>query len=402
MSVLTFQYTAIDRQGKKHKGVTSANDQQDAFRRVSAMGMTPIKIVTGKAASSSSIAKSRISPEQIGSFCYELAVLLRAAIPIADGLRSIAEQEPKRGMRNLVNDMAVKIQSGSTITDAMAPHRKVFGDIFVETVRAAERSGTLVASLEHLAEMLEQQAESSKQLKQAMVYPALITIALGGAATFLIAVIVPKFATMYATRGIELPFLTQVLQAVGESMQSYWWLYIPGVVASVFGLRALWRNPRAALTIDRGLSKIPYINKAVQGVAVARFTKILGISLGSGLSLSESLEMAGRSTGRPLLIREANRMSLGIRAGDRLGDMLKQSNYMPPFARRMLTAGEESAELTKLCGVVARHYQRESAHLVKNAATVIEPVLIAVLTGVILVIALAIFLPMWDMVSLVG
>ncbi len=102
------------------------------------------------------------------------------------------------------------------------------------------------------------------------------------------------------------------------------------------------------------------------------------------------------------LIREANRMSLGIRAGDRLGDMLKQSNYMPPFARRMLTAGEESAELTKLCGVVARHYQRESAHLVKNAATVIEPVLIAVLTGVILVIALAIFLPMWDMVSLVG
>ncbi|MCB9847836.1 MAG: type II secretion system F family protein [Phycisphaeraceae bacterium] len=402
MSALSFQYVAVDRQGKRHKGITSANDQQDAFRRVTALGMTPVKIMTAKSASSTNIARSRISPEQIGSFCYELAVLLRAAIPIAEGLRSIAEQEPKRGMRNLVTDMAAKIQAGSTITDAMAPHRKVFGDVFVETVRAAEKSGTLVASLEHLAAMLEQQAESSKQLKQAMVYPALITIALGGAATFLIAVIVPKFASMYAARGIELPFLTRLLQSVGESMQSFWWLYIPGFVAAVFGLRAGWRHPKAALHIDRVLSRIPYINKAIQGVAVARFARILGISLGSGLSLIESLEMAGRSTGRPLLIRESGRMALGIRAGDRLGDMLRTSGYLPPFARRMLTAGEESAELTKLCGVVANHYQRESAHLVKNAATVIEPVLIAVLTGVILVIALAIFLPMWDMVSLVG
>lgn len=402
MSVLSFQYTAVDRAGKRHKGVTAANDSQDAFRRVTALGMTPIKISSSKSASSNNIARGRISPDQVGSFCYELAVLLRAAIPIADGLRSIAEQEPKKGMRNLVTDMATKIQAGSTITDAMAPHRKVFGDTFVETVRAAERSGTLIASLEHLAEMLEQQSESSKQLKQAMVYPALITIALGGAATFLIAVIVPKFARMYAARGIELPFLTRMLQAVGESMQSYWWVYLPGLITAVFLARALWRSPRAALHIDRALARIPYINKAIQGVAVARFTRILGISLGSGLSLIESLEMAGRSTGRPLLIQEASRMSMGIRAGDRLGDMLRSSGYIPPFARRMLTAGEESAELTKLCGVVANHYQRESAHLIKNAATVIEPVLIAVLTGVILVIALAIFLPMWDMMSLVG
>jgi type II secretory pathway component PulF len=402
MSALSFQYIAIDRSGKKHKGVTSANDQQDAFRRVTALGMTPIKIIAAKSASSTNIAKSRISPEQIGSFCYELAVLLRAAIPIGDGLNSIAEQEPRRGMRNLVTDMAAKIQAGSTITDAMAPHRKVFGDVFVETVRAAERSGTLISSLEHLAEMLEQQSESSKQLRQALVYPALITIALGGAATFLIAVVVPKFAKMYASRGIDLPFLTRMLQAVGESMQSYWWLYLPGLVAGVFAIRTLWRHPGAALHIDRAISKIPYINKAIQGVAVSRFSRVLGISLGSGLSLIESLEMAGRSTGRPLLIREANRMSLGIRSGDRLGAMLRTSVHIPPFARRMLTAGEESAELTKLCGVVANHYQRESAHLIKNAATVIEPVLIAALTGVILVIALAIFLPMWDMVSLIG
>ena len=402
MSVLTFQYTAVDRTGKRHKGMTSAHDQQEAFRRVTALGMTPIKIASTRSASSTNIARGRISSEQVGAFCYELAVLLRAAIPIADGLHSIAEQEPKKGMRNLVTDMAAKIQAGSTITDAMAPHRKVFGDVFVETVRAAEQSGTLVASLEHLAEMLEQQSESSKQIKQAMVYPALLTVALGGAATFLIAVIVPKFATMYASRGIDLPFLTRMLQAVGESMQSFWWLYISALVATIFGARALWRHPRAALHIDRILVRIPYINKAIQGVTVARFTRILGISLGSGLSLIESLEMAGRSTGRPLLILEANRMSMGIRSGERLGDMLRNSTSIPPFARRMLTAGEESAELTKLCGIVANHYQRESAHLIKNAATVIEPVLIVALTGVILVIALAIFLPMWDMVNLIG
>jgi len=402
VSALTFQYVAVDRAGKRCKGVTTAIDQQDAFRRVKALGMTPIKIAAAKAGSSGVVARSRLSPQQVATLCYELSVLLRAAIPIGDGLRAIAEQEPDRGMRNLVTDMAAKIQAGSTITDAMAPHRKVFGDVFVETVRAAERSGTLVASLEHLAVMLEQQAESGKQLKQAMIYPALITLALGAAATFLIAVVVPKFASMYEARGIDLPALTKALQVVGESMRAYWWLYVPGAVATVFVLRTMWRAPRAALHIDRCIARIPYVNRAIQGVAVSRFTRVLGISLGAGLSLMESLEMAGRSTGRPLLMRDADRMAQGVRTGERLGDLLRESNYLPPFARRMLTAGEESAELTRLCAVVADHYRRESAHLIKNAATVIEPVLIAVLTGVILVIALAIFLPMWDMAALVG
>lgn len=401
MSV-AYTYTAVDASGAERIGTIVAPTREDAFRKVAATGATPLRIRPVRERRGAALLSRGIRESAIAEFTHQMAVLLEARIPIADGVRGVAEQEPNARLRAALMDVAGRIQAGATVTSALAAHRKVFGDVYIETIHAAEQSGTLIKALGHLAEMLEQRAETGRQLKQAMTYPCVVLAALGGAVLFMLAFVVPRFAEMFSERGVELPALTRALQAFGVSLRSFWWAWAGGLLALGFSVRRAWGSPQGRATIDRWLHRVPYLRRVLIGLAVGRFARVLGISLGSGLGLIESLEMSGRAAGRPMLMRDVSRMVEQVRQGGRLTDVLRTCAYLPGFSQRMMSAGEESAELPRLCGVVARHYERETSHLVKNAATVIEPVLIATLTGVVLVVALAIFLPMWDMVGLAG
>lgn len=400
MSVATYQYCAVDKGGSRTRGEVKALTEQDAFRKLSMQGLTPIRLRVSRRRGRAGRAK--VSRQEIAHFTYQFAVLLEARIPIADGLLSIAEQETKLAFQALLNDVAASIQAGATITESLEPHRSVFGDIYISTIHAAEKSGNMVAVLEELADMLEKQAESVKQVRGALTYPIVVMIALSAATLFLLVFVVPRFAEMFAKRGVELPLLTRVLQAFGLSVRQWWWLYGAGILGAVFGARAAWRSAQGRTIIDQILHRTPVLRSVLVGLAVGRFARVFGVCLKSGLGLLESLDLAGRSTGRPLLQRDANRLMSQVRGGNRLTEALRDCGYLPPFAKRMIAAGEESAELPRLCRVVSRHYEREVGHLVKNMATIMEPLLIAVMTVVVLIVALAVFLPMWDMVGLVG
>lgn len=402
MSATIFAYTAVDTGGAQRIGTIAAATREEAYRKVAASGATPLRIRPMREKRSYALLNGRIKESSIAEFTHQMAVLLEARIPIADGVRGIADQEPNPRLRAALTEIAAGIQAGSTVTAALSTHRKLFGDVYIQTIHAAEQSGTMIKALGHLAEMLEQRAETGRQLKQAMTYPCVVLVALGGAVLFMLAFVVPRFAEMFSERGVELPALTRVLQTFGVSIRSFWWAWAAGLLGLALALRRMWGNAQGRALIDRFLHRVPYLRRVLIGLAVGRFARVLGISLGSGLGLIESLEMSGRAAGRPMLMQDVARMIDQVKQGGRLSDVLRTCEYLPGFSRRMISAGEESAELPRLCNVVARHYERETGHLVKNAATVIEPVLIATLTGVVLVVALAVFLPMWDMVGLAG
>ena len=164
----------------------------------------------------------------------------------------------------------------------------------------------------------------------------------------------------------------------------------------------MWRRPNTKHMMDRWLHKLPFLRDVMKGLAVSRFAHVLGTSLQSGLGLIEALEMAGGSSGRPMLQADVEKMREQVKEGGRLADVMLACAYLPGFARRMIAAGEETAEMPRMCEIVAKHYDREVDHLTKNLPTVIEPILIVGLAGVFLVIALAIFLPMWDVGTLMG
>jgi type II secretory pathway component PulF len=174
-----------------------------------------------------------------------------------------------------------------------------------------------------------------------------------------------------------------------------------GAVAAFFGVRQAWRNPLSRQRLDGWLHRIPGLRLLLMGLAVSRFCNVFGLSLRSGLTLIDALEVSGRASGRPLLLADAQKMQEQVKHGGRLSDVMMRCSYLPGFARRLLTAGEEAAELSRMSEIVAKHYEREVSHLSKNVATIVEPILIAGLAGIVIIIALAIFLPMWNMAVLI-
>lgn len=403
MSLINYEYRAMDRAGAAAHGYLLAATPQDAFRRLAATGLTPIRLRPARDKSSRfALRAKRVSAAEIARFTYQFAVLLEARLPIVECLRGIAEQEANDRFRKVIEDIGARVQSGVSITAAIEPHRRLFGDVYVETIRAAERSGNIVTVLNHLAEAVEEQQEMRRTVRGALMYPVTVVVALTIATLFLLVFVVPRFASMFASRGIELPLITQALMGLGTSLRDAWWVYAGLIALLALGVRTIWGNPQGRAWLDRYLNRIPVLGRLLTGLAVGRFASVFGLSLASGLGLIDCLEMAGRASGRPLLMNDVSKMVNQVRQGGRLSGVLHTCGYLPAFARQLLRAGEESAELSRMCRIIARQYARETKYLCKNAATIMEPVLIAGLTGVVLLVALAIFLPMWNMISLIG
>jgi type II secretory pathway component PulF len=400
MNQLTYRYKAIDARGKTKRGTLRADNQSEAFRQITASGMKPLKLKARRAGGG--LTAGRVGVRELAHLTYQFSVLMEARIPIAEGLRSIAEQEQNRRLQSIIEDVAGQIEAGYSVTEALSQHREVFGDVYLETVRAAEVSGNMVKVLGRLAEMLEQRYESNKNISGAMIYPICVLIALILGATFLTVVVIPKFAGLYEKRGVELPFATQLLLAASAGIRAYWPLVLGGIAAAFWVIRSAWRRPPTRRRLDTWLHRIPFLREVLRGLAVSRFAHVLGTSLQSGLGLIDALEMAGGSSGRPLLMADTEKMREQVKEGGRLADVMLACAYLPGFARRMIAAGEETAEMPRMCEIVARHYDREVAHLTKNLPTILEPILIVGLAGVFLLIALAIFLPMWDVGALMG
>lgn len=397
MSQATFHYRAIDRRGLATKGTILASDRKEAYKQISASGLQPIKI---RQKHRLRRAKS-ITLKDLSQLSYQFAVLLEAQIPIVDGFRSIAEQESNPLISEAVNQIALSIESGSTVTESLLPHRKLFGDVYIDSIRAAEASGNMIEVMGNLADMFEREYEMSKAAKGAMTYPLCVVGALILALGFLMTVVVPRFASMFASRGVDLPLPTQLLMGLSYMLTTYWYVFLIGGMAGFFSFRRAWSQKHFRNRIDKLLHRIPFVRDLLQGIAISRFVRVFGICLRSGLGLIEALEISGRASGRPLLQEDTDRMIDQVREGGRLSEVFIVCPYFPPFTRRMLSAGEEAADLSKMCEIVSRHYDREVMGLAKNISTIIEPIFIVGLAVVVLVVALAIFLPMWNMGSLV-
>lgn len=397
-----FAYRARSRTGDLRKGVVRAATSAEAYRRVVALGLVPERIRAQRARAGAGVLRQAASTAELSEFTHELAVLLEAGVLVSDGLRSIGEQTRSERFRAVVRDAAARIQAGESISDALGAHSRVFGEVYVETIRAAEKSGNMVEILRSLADMLEQHAEQRRQVRKAMSYPVMVVVALSLAVGFLLAFVVPRFGEMFAKRDIDLPLLTRMLQGVGLFLRHQWWVCLGGLAVGVVALRRMWGSPQGRAAIDRALHCIPAISRVLIGGATARFSRVFGLCVSSGLPLTESIELAARASGRPMLEADARRLMRAIDQGRRLASEFEHCRYLPHFARRMLAAGEESATLPRMCAVISRHYERETEHTASTLSTVIEPILIVLLTGVVLLVALAIFLPMWDMAGLVG
>jgi MSHA biogenesis protein MshG len=398
MNEITFNYTAVSAQGVRSQGQVSATTVADALRKLSMQGLTPLDVTEAKEPLSLlNFQNGKITSDTIAQLTRELAVLLEARIPLAQGLASIADTEPNPALQKMLNDVASSIEAGAPLTQALEHYQQHFGPVYMETLRAAERSGDLVGVMRLLADLLDKIQETRQLLRRAMTYPIIVMGAITLAISVIVIFVIPKFAATFASQGVQMPMMTRVLQAVGDSVRENWIAYGVSLV-TVIGGAFLWgRTSRGRACFEHVILHIPYIDRIILAVTASRFVRVMGIGLSSGLDIIDSIEISGRATGRPLFAAECQVMAERLRRGEKVEAVIRSSRYLPNFAKRILGAGKDSQEMSRACNIVAHHYEREASHLSKNINTIIEPVMTFALAAIVLVVALSVFLPMWQM-----
>jgi MSHA biogenesis protein MshG len=233
-----------------------------------------------------------------------------------------------------------------------------------------------------------------------MTYPAIVGAVVAMAMTVIIVFVVPRFAIIFETNGIPLPLTTRVIRGLGDSVRDWWWLYLLGGAGVAIAAMEQWRSARGRLRIERVLLKTPYFGTIVSAVTTARFSRVMSIGIDSGIEVIEAIGIAGRATGRPVFVAECDQLCDRMRAGESFETVLNTAKYLPNFARRLLAAGKDSKELAGAGRIIARHYDRLGDNLAKSINTVIEPMITISIAIIVLIVALSVFLPMWQMISI--
>ncbi|MEM9373764.1 MAG: type II secretion system F family protein, partial [Planctomycetota bacterium] len=379
----TFAYRGIDAKGGRRSGTVMAASESAACQAVMEQGITPITVKPRSRQLSIGRSGSKVTQHDVAALTREMSVLVEANIPIARGLRSIAEHERKASLRDMVNDIADQVESGEKLTTAFGKHRAVFSDVYIETIRAAEKSGTLAEVTSHLADMLERNIETSSQLRRAMTYPLIVIAFVIIALTVIVVFVVPRFAVIFETNNVALPAATRIVTVIGEFVKAYWWVIGTGIVLGAWSFAQSWKSKAGRYRIEMVALNLPYLGRMIAAITAARFARVLSIGLDSGIDVIESMTVAGNATGRPVFARECTELCDRMRAGESMESVLVDSRRLPSFARRLLGAGKDAAELSAAGRIIARHYDRISDHLAKNINTIIEPIITIAIAGIV-------------------
>jgi MSHA biogenesis protein MshG len=334
-------------------------------------------------------------------FSLQLASSLGAGVPLIAGLQSIAAQTDDRAFQAVLRRIVLDIEGGLSLSAAMLRHPRTFPPVYARTVAAGEQSGTVDKMLNDLAEFLEAEMEVVSDVRSALLYPAIVVSTLCVAIAVLVLFVVPRFTEFYSRFGTDLPLPTRMLISGSRVLGEHGVLLVLALAGIVAGCVRFVRSPGGRSRVDRVLLRVPVVGRVIETAATLRVVQVLGLSTQAGLPMLESLELIASTTSNTTMRDEIRAVGAGVRSGETLADSMEAAGCFPPSARQMLASGEATGSLERACFAVGKHYRKELHYLTKNLATFIEPLLTLVLAGIVLFVALAVFLPMWDLVKVV-
>jgi len=399
-----FEYQALDDRGRTCKGVLTGDSPRQVRGQLRDLGMYPVEVqpVAEGGGKQGRRYDRRISAAHLALLTRQLATLVRAGMPLEEALRALEEQVEGRRLQSTVAGVRASITEGNTLTEALGRFPATFPELYRVMVEAGEASGRLDEVLDRLADYTEDRQALRQKMTAAMIYPVLVTLVAAGVVTALLIYVVPEVVRVFEQTGQQLPLLTRILIACSDFLRDYV-LWLLGVGFAVAGLWAwLLRRPGVRERKDRLLLNLPFVGRLVRTVNSARLARTLAILTDSGVPLLDALRIGARVI-RNLPLRQAvQEAALSVREGGRLGYALGQTGHFPPMLIHMLSSGEESGELEKMLERAAVQQERELNTTVTAATSLLEPLLILVMGGVVLVIVLAILMPIFEMNQLVG
>ena len=398
----SFEWKGRDRNGNPQSGVL-IGDSKEAV--IAALRRQQIVVTTVKE-KGKEIALPRlgggISSKDIAIFTRQFSVMIDAGLPLVQCLDILGQQQENKALKAVTRAVVYDVESGHTLADALRKHPKAFSELYVNMVAAGEAGGILDTILQRLAAYIEKAVKLKAQVRAALIYPtAVITIAVIVVYIILWKVI-PVFATLFEGLGAQLPFLTRVIVAISNFIGRFWWLIFLLVIAAVVAVRQYYLTPNGRYQIDKLLLRAPVIGILLRKIAVARFCRTLGTLLASGVAILESLDITARTAGNAVIEEAILNVRKEVEEGKTVAEPLARTEQFPPMVCQMIGVGEQTGAMDTMLSKIADFYEDEVDRAVEGLMSLIEPVIIAFLGVVIGTIVVAMYLPMFSLISQIG
>ncbi len=399
-----FRYRAQNPAGTAQHGVLEASDLDHAIDQVRRMGLVPVRLEP-QAATGASLDRripwleKRVEARDLILFTRQLETMLDSGLPLLSALDTLHQQSSHPRLKPAINRVRADVEQGSTLTEAIRRHPRVFPQLYANLIHAGEEGGLIVPMLDRLATLLESEAETEQRIRSATFYPILIVAELLLAFLVLLKFVLPRFASLFRKFGAELPLPTRILIGISDFTEKNWAVVLVLLAAGIAG-GVLWiRTERGRRWADRTLLKLPILGQIFLKASMSRVARVLSALIAGGTPIVQSLEIAKGVAGNRIIADDLETMRNGVVAGTGLADSVRGSEFFPPLVLKMMAVGEETGALDKMLFRVSRYYDQDVDYLVKNLSTAIEPVLLAVLGAAVLFTALAVFLPLWNLMN---
>lgn len=401
----TFAYRAADRQGQTIDGVMEAPDARGVVERLQRDSYFPIQVKPqGEERRSAfsltlpAVGRRRITRFEVLTLFQQLATLIEAGLPVDRALVILEDLAPTPRLRAIVSDLLKSIRGGSSLAEAMAKHQpRPFSRLAVNMVRAGEKGGVLEATLKRLAELLEETQEFKETLVSALIYPILLTLAGTGAVVFLLTFVIPRFVDIFRDLGQQLPLVTQILLTASTGFQQYWWAISLAVLIVVLTVRVWLSTEAGRARWDRIVLRLPLVGEVVLKSETARFARVLGTLLKSGVPVLTALGVVRELTGNQTIARAIERVSEGVRRGAGIAVPLREAQTFPAMAVHMVRVGEETGRLEDMLVKVAGDFESEVRRLVKRLMSLLEPAIILIMGLVVGFIVVALLMAIFSL-----
>ena len=401
----SFAYKGRDSQGNATSGVVEAANEMAAAEQLMRRGVMPTELKPGKAKSAaidwSLLLEGGVKLDELVIFSRQMYALTRAGIPILRAIAGLEESSHSKPLKRALHSLGEDLGNGRPLSSSMQAHPKVFNSLFVAIIHVGENTGQLEEAFLQLATYLELELETRKRIKTAMRYPSFVMIAIGIAMVILNIMVIPVFAGMFAKFGVELPLATRILLATSHFFVNYWWLLLAMLAGMVFGWRRWVATTKGKLTWHRWQLKLPIVGTIIERSLLARFARSFSMMLKAGVPLNTALTLVADAVDNAFMAGKVRDMRAGIERGESLLRTAGSSGLFTPLVMQMISVGEETGQVDDLLHEAAEYYEREVDYDLKSLTARIEPILIGIVAVMVLILALGIFTPMWDMMRAV-
>ncbi len=405
-----FNYIGRDPAGKQVTGALEAASSAVAAEQLTRQQIIPVSIVATNSASPSTggtankdvkelLGFASVSLEDLIIFCRQMYALMKSGVPILRAINGLSESTSSNSLKSALLEVGTQLEGGFTLSSALHQHPNIFPPLFIALVHVGENTGQLDAAFLKLASYLTKELETRKRVKAAMRYPSFVIIAIVIAIVILNIKVIPIFAGMFAKLGADLPWATKLLISSSEFFLQYWPYMLAGVAILFFTIRQYLKTQDGRYRWDRRKVHLPIVGSIIERSILSRFSHSFAIVLRAGVPMTTGLSLVADAVDNSFMKEKILSMRTGIESGESLLKTSIQSTLFTPLVLQMIAVGEETGRIDDLLDEVAEYYEREVDYELTTLTARIEPVLISVVAVMVLILALGIFTPMWDMMS---